>query len=78
MLENNQYYDVVLASIPLALLITPLLLWGFGFQPAIAKIVGSALAMTLIFHALFIRGPQSENELQQTIRKTPNTDKTKP
>jgi hypothetical protein len=51
------YYDVVLGLIPLGLGTIAAAMLLLGFEPTVAVPVGSAFALVLIGHAMFVRAP---------------------
>ena len=51
------YYDLILASIPAALVGTALALSLAGFETSLAVPIGATLAIGLIGHAMFVRSP---------------------
>ncbi len=51
------YYDFVLALIPISLLGVSGLLSGVGIALTVAVPVGAAIAAALIGHAMFVRSP---------------------
>ncbi|MFB6301759.1 MAG: hypothetical protein ABEH78_02685 [Haloferacaceae archaeon] len=53
----TEYYDHVLALIPLTLIATAGLLVGVGWDVAVAVPVGASPSVLLIGHALFVNGP---------------------
>jgi len=51
------YYDAVLGLIPVSFLGLGGLLSGAGFPVTTAAPIASLIAAVLVFHALFVRGP---------------------
>lgn len=56
-----EYYDYVLALIPLTLLGTAGLLIGVGWEATLAVPVAATGSMLLIGHALFVNGPVADD-----------------
>lgn len=58
------YYDAILAAVPILLTTIPSLLYVGGLGLELSIMIGSAVAMGFIGHALFFNGPtvQSPND----------------
>mgnify|MGYP000356046518 CR=1 FL=1 len=54
----TDYYDIILALIPLALGGITVSLTTMGTDPTTALQMGSLVALGIIGHALFVRSPQ--------------------
>ena len=68
------YYDIVLASIPVALLGVTAALLVAGFSLTAAVPIASLLAIGLIGHAMFIRSPIDPTEGRQRPRPPANIE----